>query len=189
MLQNVNAIHDEIASTAESLKSQIKGKGFFSPNEFKGFVTESKAALKNDPLLVGDAEKVANNYLEQFNKLVKKNGYTPEGLLQARKDFDSILTKKQLSPEIENAQSMAARIIRLGANEFLAKRVSDVAVKDMLAKQSNLFRAIENIAPKAAKEGASKIKRLIKNNPNIAKAIKYGAAGIGGGAIANQVLN
>lgn len=189
LLENNNAIHDHIGTIAEDLKSQIKGKGFFSPNEFNGYMKDVSTKLEEVPSLTRDAVDVANKYLNQFNKLVKQNGYTPEGLLQARKEFDKLLPNKQLSPDIENGITEAVRAIRQGANDFLASKVPDVAVKEMLAKQTSLYNAIENIAPKAFKEGSSGFKRWVKAHPKIVGTAKIlGTAGVGGGT-AGALLN
>jgi len=189
LLENNNAIHDHIGTLAENLKSQIKGKGFFSPGEFNGYMKDVSTKLEEVPSLTRDAVDVGNKYLNQFNKLVKKNGYTPEGLLQARKEFDNLLPKKQLSPDIENGITEAVRAIRQGANDFLASKVPDVAVKEMLAKQTSLYNAIENISPKAFKEGASGFKRWVKSHPKIVGATKIlGGAAVGGGT-AGALLN
>ncbi len=192
LLQNSNLIHDEISNTAEVLKTQLRDKGFFSPNEFKGFIDNVKLELKDNPLLVGDAEKVAEKISNKFSSLVKKNGYTPEGLLNARKELDLWMKSQKGSgifdPSKEGAVSIALRAIRQGGNDFLAQRVPDVAVKDLLSRQSNLFNAIENIAKKASKEGGSKLQRFIKSNPGKVKVLKTGATLVGGGLIANEIF-
>lgn len=192
LLQNSNLIHDEISNTAEVLKSQLKDKGFFSPSEFNSYMKSVKSELKDNPLIVGDAEKVAEKISNKFNTLVKENGYTPEGLLNARKQLDSWMSSQKGSaifdPSKEGAVSVALRAIRQGGNDFLAQRVPDVAVKDLLAKQSNLYQAVDTIAKKAASEGGSKLQRFIKSNPGKVKALKTGATLIGGGLIAEQVF-
>lgn len=196
LLQNTNAIHDYIGVVADDLVSQLKAvqtqvgkdRGFFSPNEFKGYMDGVKQTLADNPTLVGDAEKTANKILTKFNSLVKEKGYTPTGLLNARKSLDAWMASqkgaKVFDPNTENAVSIALRAIRQGGNDFLAAKVPDVAVKDLLAKQANLYSAIDQIAPKAAKEGENQFERWIKSNPKISEALKYGAtAVIGGGAV------
>lgn len=193
LLENSNLIHDEISNVAESLKSQLKNKGFFSPGEFRGYMNSVKAELKDNPLIVGDAEKVAEKISNKFNVLVKENGYTPEGLLNARKQLDSWISSQKGSsifdPGKEGAVSVALRAIRQGGNNFLAQRVSDVPVRELLLRQSNLYQAIDNIAGKAAQEGGSKLKRFIKANPVKTKLLKYGATAAGGGLILDSLNN
>ncbi len=187
-LQNANAVYSHIGTVAEDLKSQIKGKGFFSPNEFNGYMKDASDKLNEIPSLTREATEVANKYLTQFNKLVKKNGYTPEGLLQARKEFDNLLPDKKLSPDIENGITEAVRYIRQGANDFLASRVPDVAVKEMLAKQTALYNAMDNIAPKAAKEGKNKVVRWLKAHPKTVGLMGAAASAVGGGTIVGSIM-
>lgn len=187
-LQNANAVYSHIGTIAEDLKSQIKGKGFFSPNEFNGYMKDASDKLNEIPSLTREATEVANKYLTQFNKLVKKNGYTPEGLLQARKEFDNLLPDKKLSPDIENGITEAVRYIRQGANDFLASKVPDVAVKEMLAKQTALYNAMDNIAPKAAKEGKNKVVRWLKAHPKTVGLMGAAASAVGGGTIVGSIM-
>lgn len=199
-LQNINAIHDEIGNIANNLEGQIsavekqigKDRGYFSPNEFKSYFKNVTQDIADNPLIVGDAEKTASKILNKFNSLVEENGYTPSGLLKSRKDLDQWMLgqkgNKVFDPATENALSIALRGIRQGGNDFLASKVPDVAVKDLLRQQSLLYDAIDNIAPKAATEGTSLFKRFIKNNPKTIKALKYGATAVGGGVVANEVL-
>lgn len=177
LLQNTNAIHDEIGNVAENLKSQLKGKGSFTPNEFKKYMNGVKSQLAESPLIVGDSEKVAQKIIDKFTSLVEEHGYTPEGLLNARQGLDSWMKLQKGSavfdPTTENAISVALRGIRQGGNNFLAEKVPDVAVKQLLSHQSNLYQAIENIAPKAAKEGGNAIIRWIGSHPKIITAAKF----------------
>lgn len=190
LLENANAIHDEIGTVAETLKSSIKDKGFFSPSEFKGYMNTVKTELQQNPTLVGDAEKTANKILTKFNSLVAEKGYTPSGLLEARKGLDAWMSSQKgnvFNPNTESAVTTALRAIRQGGNDFLAQRVPDVAVKELLAKQSDLYRAIENIAPKAAKEGGNALQRWVKAHPKIVSTAKYGL-GLTGAGTAGAII-
>ena len=52
-------------------------------------------------------------------------------------------------------------------NDFIAKTAPDVNVKQSLRKQSNLYSALDNIAPKAADEAGNAISRLWQNTKNV----------------------
>lgn len=201
LLENANAIHDYIGTVANDLTSQLKAvqtqvgkdRGFFTPNEFKGYMKSVSQTLSDNPTLVGDAEKTANKILTKFNSLVKEKGYTPSGLLEARKSLDSWMATqkgaKVFDPTTENAVSIALRAIRQGGNDFLASKVPDVAVKELLAKQASLYNAIEQIAPKAAKEGANGFQRWIKANPKLVNLLKLGGASVVGGGAVGVISN
>lgn len=196
LLENANAIHDEIGVTADDLVLQLqnqerqigKDRGFFSPNEFKGYMKTVRGVLSDNPTIVGDAEKTAGKIITKFENLISKNGHTPTGLLKSRKELDNWMSSqkggKVFDPNTENAVSVALRAIRQGGNDFLASKVPDVAVKELLNKQSKLYNAIDLIAPKAAKEGSNAWKRWAKAHPKTMAAAKLGgAAAVGGGTI------
>lgn len=191
-LMNANLVHKEIGNVANSLEQQLKGKGSFTPKEFDKYFKGVKNEIADNPLLVGDAQATATKILSRFEKLVKENGYTPEGLLKARKQLDSWIKSLKgesvFDPKTENALSIALRGIRQGGNDFLAQRVPDVAVKDLLTQQSNLYDAIETIAPKAAKEGENAFKRWVKSNPGKVKIVKYGSTAVGAGWLGSEVF-
>lgn len=164
-LENLNLIHDTIGTTAQDLRAQLKSSGVsFTPAEFNKYMQGIKTNLAENPTIVGDAEKTASKIIDKFNSLVKENGYTPEGLLNARQALDGWMGSQKanvFNPNVEGAVSTSLRAIRQGGNKFLAKLVPDVAVKDLLAHQTNLYDAIDIIAPKAQKEGASYLSRLV----------------------------
>lgn len=193
-LQNLNAIHDAIGTTATDLKSQLESSGIsFTPNQFNKYMKGVKTNIVENPSIVGDAETSANKILSKFNSLVKENGYTPSGLLEARKQLDQWASSGKgagiFNPTTENGISIALKGIRQGGNNFLSNLVPDVAVKDMLAHQSNLYNAIDVLAPKAQKEGATYATRLIATFHNHPVKSVIGAGGaLAGGALAVKKL-
>ena len=60
----------------------------------------------------------------------------------------------------ESALTIALREIRTSANDLVDSKAVDVPVKELLQKQSNLYRAIDEMAPKAAMEAQSALWRL-----------------------------
>lgn len=207
LLENNNAIHDHIGTVADDLVSQLKTLGKDMkianleqvPAKFNNYMKGVKTTLKENPTLVGDAEKTATKILDKFESLVKEEGSTPDAILSARKKLDSWMSTQKgdniFDPKTEGAVSVALRAIRQGGNDFISSLAKDVdgneivKVQDMLAKQTNLYNAIDNIAPKAFKEGASGFKRWIKAHPKLVGTAKIlGTAGVGGGT-AGALLN
>lgn len=186
-LENLNAIHDAIGSTANDLKSKLEANGSsFTPAEFNKYMKNIKSSLGENPTIVGDSEKSANKILTKFNTLVKENGYTPSGLLQARKDLDMWIGSQKgnvFNPSSENAISMALKAIRQGGNNFIAEKVPDVAVRDMLSHQTNLYNAIDILAPKALQEGTTLMQRVVgavRAHP-VGSLLGTAALGVAGG--------
>ncbi len=199
-LENANLIRNKISELGDTLENDLinvetqigKDRGFFTPNEFNKDMKLLKNRLSENPLIVGDAEKTATKLIDKFNSLVKENGYKPSGLLKARKKLD-LWVKAQKGDKVfdtatENAFTIALRDVRNTANEFLANKVPDVAVKDSLLKQSSLYNALDTVAEKASKEGNSKIKRFMMNNPKTTQALKYGGSAALGGTATGILL-
>lgn len=199
-LENANLIRNKISELGNTLENDLvsiekqigKDRGFFTPNEFNKDMKLLKNRLSENPLIVGDAEKTATKLIDKFNSLVKENGYKPSGLLKARKKLD-LWVKAQKGDKVfdtatENAFTIALRDVRNTANEFLANKVPDVAVKDSLLKQSSLYNALDTVAEKASKEGNSKIKRFMMNNPKTTQALKYGGSAALGGTATGILL-
>lgn len=166
ILENKDLIHEHIGTLAEELKTQLKDQpSFFSPSEFKGFMKTVTDKIKGNSFLSSAAVKQANKFLSDFEGFVKKNGYTPEGLLEARKDFDTFIREnkpKTFNPDRTDALTTVLKEIRSGGNEFLAKKAPNIQVKELLRKQANLYQVIDRIAPKAAKEAKTGLGRMLQ---------------------------
>lgn len=178
LLQNANAIHDEIGNTALKLQNDLVSREIqpiLTNDVWSKYMNGVVQSIKENPLLVGDAEKTASKILDKFQSLLPKNkDITASDILQARKELDvwmkNIKGDVAFDPKTENAVSIALRAVRQGANDLIETTAPDVAVKEMLRRQSLLYDALENIAPKAAKEAGSQVGRVagvIKKHPII----------------------
>lgn len=193
--ENANAVRDEISVTAEGLVNQLKGqeiKYILSPQELEGLYKTAIKEIGENPTMVGNAQTSAERILQKFQSFLPKGrDVTAEDLLDARKNLDrwirSIKGDTIFDPATENAMSIALRSVRQGANDLIALKAPDVAVKEALAKQSALYDALENIASKGAKEvGSSGPQRLLAKHPLVKTILKEGAKGLvpfGAGAL------
>ncbi len=152
--------------------------------------------LKKNPMIVGDAEKMAVKIINKMDDLVKANKPTAGGLLKARKELDAWVRNQKGSnifdPAQENALSIALREVRDSANGLIAKKSPNVAVRESLRKQSNLYRAMDNIGPKAAQEANNAALRLWQNVTRVlpfrgefnqSMALIFGVGGLGAAAV------
>lgn len=188
-LENVIEIHKAIGTAANDLRSQLANqeiKPIVTQEQLNGFLTGVKDDISKNPLLVGNAEQTAKRILDHFQSLLP-NGtdITGEDVLNARQELDKwigSLKPNAFDPSTENAVSIALRAVRQGANTLIAEGNPDVAVKQLLAHQTNLYNAIDAIAPKAAKEGSSAFQRIvstINNNPITSTAVGGGLTALG----------
>lgn len=178
-LEAVNAIHDEIEGTAKSLRSAIKSSPtqlVVTQDQMDTFLGGVQNDIQRNSLLVGDSEKTAQKILTKFNDLLSENSaggdITAENILDSRQQLDKWITTqrpKAFDQAYENALSAALRPIRQGANDLLAENAPDVAVKELLKKQSLLYQAIDNIAPKAMSEAQTGVGRILQAHPILKK--------------------
>jgi len=194
---NHEAIQAELGKQANTLKSTLlKNDVPISRKELLDAGKVIKTNLKSNPLIVGDAEKSAVKIIRKMDDLVKANKPTASGLLQARKELDVWVRSQKGSnifdPKQENAISIALREVRESANALIAKKVPDVSVKESLRIQSNLYRAMDNIAPKAGDEAANVLLRAWQNTMralpirgefNQLMALAFGVGGLGASAM------
>lgn len=193
---NYSVIAKEIENEAERLKSALmKNDVPITRKELLESGNKVKASLAENPLIVGDAEKVAEKILAKMDQLVKKNRPTASGLLQARKELDQWVKSQKganiFDPKNENAVSIALREIRESANDMVSQKSPAAGVKESLKRQSNLYGALDNIGPKAAEEAKNAALRLwqqvtkivpLRGEFNQSMAILFGVGGLGAAA-------
>lgn len=186
--KKVNTVRDEIGNVAESLEQQLKTmevQPLLTADDLNGLIQRTKKTFDESPLLVGDAGKSAERIFNKFVEyLPKGRDVTASDLLQARKQLDQWIKTSGRSrffdPKTETAISEGLREIRQGANELIAQKAPNVAVRELLAKQSAMYDALDAIIENGWREvGTGAIKRFAKKHPYIAGA----AAGTIGGLV------
>lgn len=197
LLQNSNAIHDEVGRAAQELRESLAQQDvvrLVDYSDIRNLIQRTKTELRENPVLVGDAEKTGQKILDKFASLLPKNRpINADDVLDARQELDSWMTQVKGSgifdPKTDNAVSIALRTVRQGANDLMAEKAPDVAVKALLKRQSLLYQAIENIAPKASKEADTGFKRLLQRRPFLKWVGGIAAAGVVQGLVTGAVLN
>ena len=132
---------------------------------------------------------MAGRLIEGAKKIIEKNEGKGSGLLKARKEYDAwVLSQKPkaFDATAENAFTVANNTVRDTLNTILDDNATNLGIKDSLRKQFNLYKAMENIAPKAAEEANTPITRAMQRigqtlgtKNKIVQAIAA-AVGIGG---------
>lgn len=140
-----------------------------------------------NPLIVGDAARTVQRTGDYAKKLIHDSDGTAAGMLRARRDFDkwvlSQASQKKAFGDLDTAFSIGVREIRNKMNELTdlavskhAQRTGSVrlkSVREELSRQSQMFKALDNIAPKAADEHGWAIGRALQNS---LKVLPVGAA-------------
>lgn len=184
IFKNLKAVNRGIATEGERLERALAAQPNKIPRE--AMIAERKALekrLAENPLLVGDAAKVAKKVGAKAEELIKEHGATGVGMLRARRELD-VFVKKQspkgvFDPARESALTVAVKEVRQSMNSLIEKSSASVKVKESLSTQANLFRGAENISAKAADQAGSKIEQLRKR---VSKAL--GVKEVAGASIA-----
>lgn len=193
--QNFNIIQDEVSRQADELVTALTNRDFIVPKrEVVSRLDEAAKGLSESPLIVGDAEKMAQRLLEGAKRFINENKGTGTGVLNARKQYDAWVLKQK--PKVFDAQSdsaftVANREVRRVMNDLLEEKAPDVGVKESFRRQSALLQAMDNIAPKAADEAKTAVGRAVQGlaekvgakNKIVQAILATGVVG-GGGAIA-----
>lgn len=164
--RNFNIIKSEVTNKAKQLVSDIAKNDFIiSKKEVLSRLKVAAQKLTESPLIVGSAEKTAQKLMDGAIKIVKEQKGTGSGIFKARKMYDKwVLNQKPkaFDAKAENAFSIANRQVRDTLNKILDEKATSLGIKDSLKSQSTLFRAMENIAPKAAYEANTAIGRAMQ---------------------------
>lgn len=164
--KNFNIVRDFNSQQAQQLESDIKQYDFVIPKkEINSRLNAVGNTLSQSPLIVGDAAKMASRLIAGAKKFVEQNEGKGSGILKARKEYDSwVLDQKPkaFDAKAENAFTMANKEVRDTLNTILDENATNLGVKDSLRKQFSLYRAMENIAPKAADEANTVFGRTLQ---------------------------
>lgn len=190
--EKVNAVQDGISNLSNELRTGLTSREvqpLLTPDDVLALENEMKNEILRHPLLVGNSGEQAKRIFDVFKSYLPEGDITMEDVLNARQKLDRYVEKikpKAFDPATENAFSTALRSVRQGANNLMERKVPDVGVKELLRKQTLLFDAIENMAPKAFEEiGTTSLGRLAAKHPLITgaakKTLRYAGMGIGGG--------
>lgn len=174
--QNANAVYESIGSEADTLVKQLKSMDvtpILQQGELEALFAKASREIGENPTMVGNAGETSARIFTKFKSFLPQKGDIDAGdLLAARKKLDAWVRSqkgdKVFDPGTENAMSTALRAIRQEANDLIAAKAPDVAVKESLAKQSAMYDALENIASKGFKEvGTTGPGRFLQRHPYV----------------------
>ena len=131
--------------------------------------------IETNPLIKGQKplQDTANALLNKTLQLLKDKPLTPANVLRVRQDLDKFILKNKgsvFNATDENALSVPFRTIRETLNSVVDEAVPSAGVKKSLREQTLMYRALDNINPKAAEEAATILGRTVQN---ITKVLPY----------------
>lgn len=119
--------------------------------------------LDQDPKFIamdGNVQQTTLRYIEYAKSLIDKYGNTAAGLLKARREFDKWLEKATsgtYDPSASNAKGVASGAVRGLLNQKVKDAIPGDDIHDLLDRQHHAFLALDNFAPKRAKEANNKL--------------------------------
>jgi len=154
---------DVVKDTRKELDSRIVAEGnpMVDIADTIDALDEAIADLPNSrqgTALVGDkqAQDIANRLLEEGRELLLTSDGTALGVMNARREFDSlvaeVLGNGVYDPSNIKGANVATRIIRNEMNERVIDAVPNALVHDLLDKQHQLIKAHDVLNSRATKE-------------------------------------
>lgn len=166
LLGNENAISNALSLEAEKLKAALEGSdAVISDDAILQGLANTKKNLDNYAWLQGDGKKAAESVINQAFDIIATKPRTPAGMLDARKELDSLINSQK--PSVFDASReapivAAVREVRGFMNNIVADTVPDAGVKESLRRQSNMYTALENISSKRAAQPTTRLGRASK---------------------------
>lgn len=198
LLQNFQAIEKTNRLEADNLVAALRKNDIAIPRgDVSNALAAARSRLEANPTITGSAPQTADKVIAQAERIMASNPATASGLLKSRKELDRWI--KSQKPKLfdspsENALSTSVREVRSAINDLIDLRATNVAVKESLQRQSNLFRAMDNIAPKAADEGKNAVIRLLQGvgqsvgiTASASQQFNRGLGIVAGGSVAGSV--
>ena len=160
-------LEKEVNKTHNSLNKLLgKSKFKFNKAELNSELKKRvELDLKDNPVLIGDAGKVAQRIYSKALNLLKEANGSPASVMDVRRQLDDWVKSngKSSFDGNENAYTVAQRSIRDFLNEKVAEAVPNTKVLEKLRRQHLLLRTKDRVLPKAAQEADTKIGRLAQN--------------------------
>lgn len=183
-LQTENIVRPEIAARGKALTSSIEKENVLVPKkQVLSIVRNAVNEVPENSLLLQKSDPAISNYVRVAKNAAAVNDGTLGGVLKVRKALDTAYANARGKLAYDSDKLSALDEVHTAGRDALTKYLIDNAkntkVKAALRSQWNLYRALDQIAPKAAREGGSKLQRAV----DTAKAhpIVTGAALVGTG--------
>lgn len=184
-VRNLNLIQEANSREAEALKERLKANDApISDDVIQNTLVDTLNGLSNNPYISGaDASKAAGNVVNKALEIISSKPQTASSMLDARKELDAWVKSqkgdKAFNPALDSPITTAVQQVRQAMNKMVADAVPSAEVTASLQKQSQLYQAADNLAPKAAGEAATRLGRTLQK---VTPRSLTGMVGLGAGA-------
>ncbi len=194
-VKNLDTLGNELDSTEVKLDEALQGDKEINYNADKHTLFEKLNEIKTDTpeeFRVKDSTAMINRVTTFANKIISKTEDSIKGIRDARTSFDAQAKrefpnafKPDGSIDTKTPSGYAIKTVRDAINEHLYSTAPNGSeIRKLIAREADIFKATEVIAKKASLgEGKTTLSQLAKDNPGIARLIKYGLTALIGGEI------
>ena len=173
-IKNAEAVGWEIWTLANELRSNIMQTApdiKIKKTDVENLFTDISKRIEDNPVMRGDIKESANKLVEQLKKNLNKEDYNGIDILDLRQKLDSDIAKyvwdSAFDPKIETAFTSAFKEFRQGLNGKISELAPNAEVRNLLDRQSALFRVKENLETKWTRQANSTVGRLISKVQNV----------------------
>lgn len=189
-IKNLETLGNALTNTETKLTAALKGDSEVNYNankpELLSNLDNAKVQMPREFSGIRDSKTTFNNVIDFAKQQINKAEDSITGLRDARSSFDSQTQREYPSAFKEgkiDTKTPAGRAIKT-AREMINEHLYNTApngseIQKLIGREADIFRATDNIAPKAsATHGqniTTKIKDAIKTHPYISGAVGLGA--------------
>lgn len=176
---NYRVLQKDIAASSKKVDNMVNAQNKpMQAVEVKERIGSTISGLQKDPAFLAapaEAKKAAEQYSALAMGLIQEYGSDLNGVLKARRQFDSEvnkMSKKLLGAEAATGKALVVKAIRTEMNDILKENTSGDKLHDLLARQHHSFNALESMSNKRAKEQSNALNRLTSRVTEVANLPK-----------------
>lgn len=198
-VKNLDILGKAMTDTENKISEALRGDSEIKYNADKpnlvGKLEELKSKIPGEFSAIKDSKTLFNHVVNFAKDVVGKTEDSIEGIRNARTKFDSQAKSEYPSAFKEgtiDTATPAGRAIK-AARDIMNSHLYETApngseIQRLIGREADIFKAAENIAPKAAKGHKLNLPEgFSKRHPLLTKYIKYGIIGGTGGLVGHTI--
>lgn len=199
-VENLNTLKTALSTTETKIETALKGDPEVNYNankpELIGNLEKARTNIPREFNAIKDSKTVFDNVIDFAKETVTNSEDSITGIRDARTTFDAQAKAEYPSAFKEgkiDTSTPAGRAIKL-ARDMINEHLYNTApngseIQKLIGREADIYRATDNIAPKAAKgEGKNTPAKFIKNHPQITKFAKGAGLLVGGEEVGRRLF-
>lgn len=199
-VENLKKLGTGLDDTEVKLTKALDGDPEINFNADKPALYEKLNGIKTEMprefSAIKDSKSVFNNVVDFAKEITAKADDSIKGIRQARTKFDSQAMReypnayKDGRVDTATPAGRAIKTVRDSMNEHLYTTAPNGSeIQTLIGREADIFRALDNIAPKAVKgQGKNILLQWAKEHPTAAKIAGYGVVGALGAEVGHLII-